>query len=338
MSLADAGAADIVIEAVFEDMDIKKQLLSALDQIVPVERLIASNTSTLSVTSSARATKHPGRIAGLHFFSPANVMKLLEIVRGVDTTPHTLDIALQASRLLKKVGVVANDAFGFIGNRMMLDGYFREAEYLLLEGASPSDIDSALQGFGFAMGPQRVSDLGGTDVGTKARAQLNRRESGPNPYFVIADRLTAMGWLGQKSGAGFYRYEAGGREALADPEVTDIIEELARASGYPSTNHWGVRNRGTLRFVVDSGGGEGPERGYRRPRIGHRCGLDERVWISTLPGWSSVLCGYPLGLKHVADRIRHYHKQYGHYWQPVALIEQLADSNSTFLAWDAVRQ
>ena len=126
--MVDVGRADVVVEAVFEDLDIKKELLSTLDKIVPSNLLIASNTSTLSITELARSTAHPERFVGLHFFSPAHVMKLLEIVRGRDTSPQSLGVALQVARLLKKVGVVANDGFGFIGNRMMLDGYFREAE------------------------------------------------------------------------------------------------------------------------------------------------------------------------------------------------------------------
>ncbi len=136
-NLADAGNAEVVIEAVFEDMDIKKQVLSALDAVVAPERLIASNTSTLSITELADAMAHPQRLVGLHFFSPAHIMKLLEVVKGQRTSPQSLQLALQVSRLLKKTAVVANDSFGFIGNRMMLDGYFREAEQLMLEGASP---------------------------------------------------------------------------------------------------------------------------------------------------------------------------------------------------------
>ena len=205
VELAAAADADIVIEAVFEDLDLKKEILSRLDSILPSARLIASNTSTLSVTDLCLATRNPSRVVGLHFFAPANVTKLLEIVRGNDTAPKTLATALQVAKLLKKVPVVSGDAFGFIGNRMMLDGYFREAEQLLLEGAPPGQVDTALEQFGFAMGPQRVSDLGGNDVGTKARIQLYKRESRPDPYFVIADRLTELGRLGQKTGRGFYR-------------------------------------------------------------------------------------------------------------------------------------
>ncbi len=194
-----AADADIVIEAVFEDMDLKIDVLSKLDRILPPERLIASNTSTLSLTELGRATRHPDRVAGLHFFVPAHASKLLEIVRGRETAPETLATALQVARLLRKTPVVSGDAFGFIGNRMMLDGYFREAEQLLLEGASPMQVDTALEKFGFAMGPQRVSDLGGNDVGTKVRIQLFKREKRPDPYFVIADRLTELRMAGTEN-------------------------------------------------------------------------------------------------------------------------------------------
>ena len=138
-------------------MDLKKEVLSSLDRLVPAERVIATNTSTLSVTELGRATAHPSRVLGMHFFVPAHASKLLEIVRGQDTALETLATALHVAKLLRKVPVVSGDAFGFIGNRMMLDGYFREAEQLLLEGASPLQVDTALEQFGFAMGPQRVS-------------------------------------------------------------------------------------------------------------------------------------------------------------------------------------
>jgi len=332
-TLSDAGGADVVIEAVFEDMDIKKELLATLDKIVPVDRLIASNTSTLSVTELARSTAHPERVAGLHFFSPAHIMKLLEIVRGEDTTPQMLGVALKVSKLLKKIGVVVNDGFGFIGNRMMLDGYFREAEQLLLEGASPAQVDGALEKFGFAMGPQRVSDLGGTDVGTKARIQLYKRESRPDPYFVIADHLTTLGRLGQKGGSGFYRYEAGGRDAFPDPKVDAIIEKLAAERGItrrtiPDAE---IVERCILSLILVGAMvlGEG---------IAARASDVDVVYTSGY-GFPRYLGGPmfyadTLGLKHVAGRIRHYHSLHGHYWKPAPLIEQLAAGDRTFQQWD----
>jgi 3-hydroxyacyl-CoA dehydrogenase len=336
-NLTDAGNADVVIEAVFEDMDIKKQVLSALDAIVSPQRLIASNTSTLSITELARSTAHPQRFAGLHFFSPAHIMKLLEIVRGNDTAPQILSVALQVSRLLKKIAVVANDGFGFIGNRMMLDGYFREAEQLMLEGSSPDEIDEALERFGFAMGPQRVSDLGGTDVGTKARAQLYKRESRPDPYFVIADALTRLGRLGQKSDLGFYRYAPGGRDALADPDVTALIERLAADRGIVrrSIPEAEIVERCVLSLILI--GARILEEG-----VAARASDVDVVWTSGY-GFPRYLGGPlfyadTLGLAHVADRIRQYHSRYGHYWRPVSLIDQLAAEGRSFVQWDSSRR
>ncbi|HME37687.1 MAG TPA: 3-hydroxyacyl-CoA dehydrogenase NAD-binding domain-containing protein [Steroidobacteraceae bacterium] len=336
-NLADAGTADVVIEAVFEDMDIKKRVLRALDALVPPERLIASNTSTLSVTELARATAHPRRFAGLHFFSPAHIMKLLEIVRGEDTAPQTLGVALQVSRVLKKIAVVANDGFGFIGNRMMLDGYFREAEQLMLEGASPGEVDSALERFGFAMGPQRVSDLGGTDVGTKARAQLYKRENRPDPYFVIADELTRLGRLGQKSGSGFYRYASGGRDALPDSDVSALIEQLAAQRGIVrrSIPEDEIVERCVLSLILM--GARVLEEG-----IASRASDVDVVWTSGY-GFPRHLGGPlfhadTLGLGSVAQRIRVYHSRYGHYWRPASLIDQLAAEGSGFVQWDQSRR
>jgi 3-hydroxyacyl-CoA dehydrogenase len=333
LNFADAAVSDVAIEAVFEDMNLKKEVLASLDAILPPERLIATNTSTLSVTELARATARPDRVLGLHFFSPANVTKLLEIVRGRETSNETLQAAFQIAKLVKKVPVVSRDAFGFIGNRMMLDGYFRESEQLLLEGASPAQVDAALEQFGFAMGPQRVSDLGGNDVGTKARIQLYKRESRPDPYFVIADRLTELGMLGQKTGRGFYRYESGSREALPDPEVIHLIEALSAERDI-------VRRKFSDEEIVErcilaliNVGALVLEEG-----IAARASDIDVVWTSGY-GFPRYLGGPmfyadSLGLSHVAERIRHYHNKLGHYWRPAGLIEQLESAKSNFEEWD----
>jgi 3-hydroxyacyl-CoA dehydrogenase len=336
-TLADVAESDLVIEAVFEDMDLKKEVLAGLDRLVPAERVIATNTSTLSVTELGRATAHPFRVLGMHFFVPAHASKLLEIVRGQDSTLEAVATALQVAKLLRKVPVVSGDAFGFIGNRMMLDGYFREAEQLLLEGASPRQADTALEQFGFAMGPQRVSDLGGNDVGTKARLQLYKRESRPDPYFVIADRLTELGRLGQKTGRGFYRYEGGGREALPDSEVIRLIERLAAERGiarHPISDEEIVErcvlaliNVGAM--VLEAG-------------IATRAADIDVVWTSGY-GFPRHLGGPmfyadTLGLRHVADRNRYYHERLGHYWRPAELILELASKNSSFEQWDRQRE
>ncbi len=332
-TLAEVADADLVIEAVFEDVETKKDVLTRLDSALPAERVIATNTSTLSVTELARATAHPERVLGLHFFVPAHASRLLEIVRTEHTSPESLATAFRIAKLLKKVAVVSRDAFGFIGNRMMLDGYFREAEQLLLEGATPAQVDTALENFGFAMGPQRVSDLGGNDVGTKARAQLFKRDSRPDPYFVIADRLTEMGRLGQKTGRGFYTYENGSREAVSDPEVHNLIEKLASDRGIRrrEINDEEIIERCILSLV--NVGAMVLEEGTAA-----RAADVDVVWTSGY-GFPRHLGGPmfyadTLGLSHVLEGIRHYHEKLGHYWRPARLIERLASSGSSFEAWD----
>ena len=335
-ALADAAEADLAIEAVFEDMVLKKEILASLDAILPRERPLATNTSTLSVTELGRATAHSDRVLGLHFFSPANATKLLEVVRSDDTSRAALETALQVAKLLRKVPVVARDAFGFIGNRMMLDGYFREAEHLLLEGASPAQVDAALERFGFAMGPQRVSDLAGNDVGTKARAELYKRALRPDPYFVIADRLTELGRLGQKTGRGFYRYETGAREAVPDPEVARIIEALAADRGIVRREIGEEEIVERCLLALINVGAQVLEEG-----VAARAADVDVVWTSGY-GFPRHLGGPmfyagELGLDHVIERIRHYHGKFGHYWRPAALIDGLAAAKSTFPEWDRQR-
>jgi len=332
-AVAEVAGADLVIEAVFEDMGLKKDVLSKLDSVLPPDRLIATNTSTLSVTELARATAHPQRMLGLHFFVPAHASKLLEIVRTDYTSAESLSTALRVAKLLRKNAVVSRDAFGFIGNRMMLDGYFREAEQLLLEGATPAQVDTALENFGFAMGPQRVSDLGGNDVGTKARIQLFKRESRPDPYFVIADHLTEMRRLGQKTGRGFYRYEQASREAVADPEVISLIEKLASERGIlrREISDQEIVERCILSLI--NVGAMVLEEG-----IAARAADIDVVWTSGY-GFPRHLGGPmfyadTLGLSHVLQRIRHYHEKLGHYWRPAPLIERLAAAGSSFEQWD----
>ena len=335
--LSAVSAADIAIEAVFEDMDLKRRVLSDLDSILPSERLIATNTSTLSITELGGATAHPDRVLGLHFFVPAHASKLLEIVRGNETSPDTIATALHVAKVLKKIPVVSGDAFGFIGNRMMLDGYFREAEQLQLEGAPPQQVDAALEQFGFAMGPQRVSDLGGNDVGTKVRIQLYKRESRPDPYFVIADRLTELGRLGQKTGRGFYRYHDGGRDALPDPDVDKLIETLASERGIVRRKIGDEEIVERCILALINIGALVLEEG-----IASRASDVDVVWTSGY-GFPRHLGGPmfyadTLGLGHVARRIRHYQEKPGPYWRSAGLIEKLAGENSSFEQWDRQRK
>jgi 3-hydroxyacyl-CoA dehydrogenase len=219
---ADFAAVDVVIEAVFEDLAVKEEVFRALDDVAKPGAILATNTSTLDVNRIAAATRRPQDVLGLHFFSPANVMKLLEVVRGAKTADDVLMTALALAKRIGKTAVVAGVCDGFIGNRM-IEHYLRQALFLVDEGASPVQVDRALEKFGMAMGPFRMSDLAGNDVSWRIR-QRRYAERPQMRYSRIADRLCEQGRFGQKAGAGWYRYEKGRRDALPDPDVDALID------------------------------------------------------------------------------------------------------------------
>jgi 3-hydroxyacyl-CoA dehydrogenase len=221
LDYAALGQADIVVEAVFEDMAVKEQVFRKLDEVMKPGAILATNTSTLDVDRIAGFTRRPGDVIGTHFFSPANVMRLLEIVRGKATAKDVLATVMALSRKLKKTGVVSGVCDGFIGNRM-LHGYLNQCLALLAEGALPQQVDRALERWGFVMGPFRVSDLAGNDVGWYIRKRHYAEHPG-EPRQVIADRVCELGRFGQKTGAGWYRYEAGKRDPIPDPVVEEIV-------------------------------------------------------------------------------------------------------------------
>jgi 3-hydroxyacyl-CoA dehydrogenase len=220
---------DLVVEAVFESMEIKRKVFERLDEIVKQGAILASNTSTLNLDAIAQFTKRPQDVIGLHFFSPANVMRLLEVVRGAKTASDTLATAMALAKTIGKIAVVSGVCDGFIGNRMVAR-YGMAAHDLLVAGALPQQIDAALQKFGMAMGPFRMADLAGLDIGWAIRKR--RAAEFPNQEFSnVADILCEAGRFGQKTGSGFYRYEAGARDAIPDPAVTAIIERFREARG-----------------------------------------------------------------------------------------------------------
>jgi 3-hydroxyacyl-CoA dehydrogenase len=221
--------ADLVIEAVFENMDVKRQVFETLDKTVRQGAILASNTSALNLDDIASFTRRPQDVIGLHFFSPANVMRLLEVVRGARTANDVLNTAMRLSKTMGKIAVVSGVCDGFIGNRM-LARYGAAAHDLIMAGALPQQVDAALQEFGMAMGPFRVGDLAGLDIGWA----LRKRRSAEFPdrdFSTVADVLCEAGRFGQKTGAGWYRYEAGSRHPIPDPKVTAIIEEYRRKKG-----------------------------------------------------------------------------------------------------------
>jgi 3-hydroxyacyl-CoA dehydrogenase len=328
---------DLVIEAVFEDMALKKRIFAELDRVCRPGTILATNTSTLDINLIAAATKRQQDVIGLHFFSPANVMRLLEIVRTEATANDVVATAFALARKIKKIGVLSKVCYGFIGNRMM-DPYAREAERLVLEGAPPAQVDGALEDFGMAMGILAVFDMAGIDVGVKVR-QANPDQGSTDPAFYRADQvLHGQGWIGQKAGRGYYRYEQGSRERLAHPEAAALLAAEAMRLG--------LRRRGdiTAREIVE-------RCLYSMINEGARI-LEEGVALR--PGDIDVVYtsgyGFPrfrggpmffadeIGLDTVLAGIEKYGRT-GHApdWIPAPLLVKLAREGSTFAAWQAAR-
>jgi 3-hydroxyacyl-CoA dehydrogenase len=232
LSYAEIGQADLVIEAVFEDMGVKQKVFETLDATMKPGAILASNTSTLDLDKIAAFTKRPQDVIGLHFFSPANVMKLLEVVRGAKTGKDVLATSMKLAKQIKKTAVVSGVCDGFIGNRM-INEYFREALAMVDEGASPPEVDAAIERFGFAMGPFRMSDLAGNDIGWHIRKR-QYEEGKLKTRAIIADKINELGRFGQKSGAGWYDYKPGDRNAYPSEVVAKTIEEGRKSLGQPT--------------------------------------------------------------------------------------------------------
>jgi 3-hydroxyacyl-CoA dehydrogenase len=333
LDTADAAGVDVVIEAVSEDMDLKKRVLADLDKALGPDAVIASNTSSLSLSELASATRRPEQVVGLHFFSPAHVMRLLEIVRGEKTSLETLATALAIAKKLKKIGVVAGDGFGFIGNRMMLDGQWRENEVMLLEGVAPARLDAVIEDFGMAMGPNKVNDMGGVDIGTKVRIELLKRETRPAPYHVVSDALTPTGNLGQKTGQGVYRYEKGDRTPRPNPDFAPFVEKLAKEHGVAQREVGDDEIVERMILPLINIGAQILDEG-----VAYRASDIDVVWTSGygFPRWRGGPMFYAdeLGLDHVLARIKHYEARYGGYWKPAPLLVKLAKAASSFAARD----
>ena len=228
--LNDLAEVDMVIEAVFENLDVKKEVFAKLDGICKHGAVLASNTSYQSIDAIAAATTRPESVLGMHFFSPANVMKLLEVVRGAASSDTVIATAMAVGKKIGKVSVLSGMCYGFIGNRM-LRHYGREAALCLVEGSTPTQIDNAMESWGMAMGPLAVSDLAGLDIGYKAREQLTAEQKGDPASYRVADRLVEAGRLGQKSGAGYYQYNPETRQRHEDSAVMAIVAEVRRELG-----------------------------------------------------------------------------------------------------------
>lgn len=324
----DIAEADIVIEAVFESMAIKKEVFGALDKIMQPNAILATNTSTLSIDEIGSATGRPESVIGLHFFSPAHIMRLLEIVRGAETADDVIVSALGLARKLRKIGVVVGNCFGFVGNRMLY-GYGREVQMMLLEGAAPEFIDRTLVNWGMAMGPNAVGDLAGLDVGYKAR--LERPKAAEDPCFYrVSDMLVELGRYGQKTGKGMYLYEAGSRTPVPDPDVRSLIRKEAQRLNVPQREIGAdeVIDRCIHALVV-----EGAK--ILAEGIALRSSDIDVVWMNGygFPRYRGGPMHYAdaVGPDRVYATVCEFRERFGPlYWEPPALLKELAESGGRF--------
>jgi len=333
LDYAQLKDVDLVIEAVFESMDVKKEVFEKLDQVARQGAILASNTSALNLDQIATFTKRPQDVIGLHFFSPANVMRLLEIVRGAKTAKDVLATAMQLAKKIGKVAVVSGVCDGFIGNRMVAR-YGAAAHDLIMAGALPNQVDKALEDFGMAMGPFRMSDLAGLDIGWAARKR-RRAESPDRDSSNVADELCEAGRFGQKTGAGFYRYEAGSRNAIPDPIVTAIIEKYRQQKGITPRK---VSNEEIVERCIYALINEGAR--IVEDGIAQRSSDIDIVYLNGygFPPWRGGPMFYAdqVGLSEVARSLKAIAEQPRAdkaLWTPAPLLARLAQDGKTFSAY-----
>ena len=325
---ADLGAADVVIEAVFEEMPLKKEVFGRLDRVCKPDAILATNTSTLDVNAIADATSRPEQVIGTHFFSPANVMKLMENVRGARTSPETIATIMKLSKTLGKVGVLVGVCDGFVGNRMLY-AYRRQADFLLEEGALPAQIDKAIYDFGLPMGPYQMADLAGLDVSWRIRKAQAPTRPAHLRYSPIADRVCEMGRFGQKTGAGWYRYAAGSRVPIPDPLIHELVTGVSAELGiarrtisegeivprclYPLVNE-GAK-------ILDEG-------------LALRASDIDVIWMHGygFPRYRGgpMFWADLVGLRTIYDTMSRLYDAHGEWLEPAPLLKRLADAGKGF--------
>jgi 3-hydroxyacyl-CoA dehydrogenase len=324
----DLADADLVIEAVFEDMAVKREVFGRLDAVCRPGAILATNTSRLDIDEIARSTSRPRDVVGLHYFSPANVMRLLEVVRGAATAPDVIATAMAFGRTTAKLPVLVGNCDGFVGNRM-LSAYVREAGFLLEEGASPAQIDGALQRFGLAMGPFRMGDLAGLDIGWAGR----KRQAATRPkhlrYSRVADRICELGRFGQKTGAGWYRYEDGSRTPIPDPEVERIIAECAAEAGIARRS---IADQEIVERTMYALANEGAK--ILAEGVALRASDIDLVYVNGygFPAYRGGPMHFAdtIGLKEVAERVVRFHAAHGDWWTPAPLLLERAAAGRGF--------
>ncbi|MGB8064531.1 MAG: 3-hydroxyacyl-CoA dehydrogenase NAD-binding domain-containing protein [Candidatus Sulfotelmatobacter sp.] len=323
----DFGNVDMVVEAVFEGMALKKQIFGELDRVCRKGAILASNTSTLNIDEIASATSRPESVIGTHFFSPANVMRLLEIVRGKSTSREVIATCMQLSRKLGKVGVLVGNCRGFVGNRMF-HPYVRESMFLVEEGTDPESVDQALYDFGMALGPLATGDLAGLDVGWRIRKEYRHLEKPGVRQPIVGDRLCELGRFGQKTGAGWYKYDAN-RRAVPDPEVSELVRKWAVEAGIPQRK---ISSQEIVERCI-----------YALVNEGARI-LEEGIALRAVDIDIIYINGYgfpahrggpmwyadTVRLKNVYERICDFHRRFGELWEPAPLLKRLVEEGKTF--------
>lgn len=335
LDMADLGKADLVVEAAFEKMNVKRDVFSKLDGVAKAGAVLATNTSYLDVDEIAAATGRPEDVLGMHFFSPANVMRLLEVVRAGRTADDVLLTALDIGRRLGKVAVVSGVGDGFIGNRM-LEAYWKQCVAMVEDGALPREVDAAMEDFGFAMGPFRVGDLAGLDIGYFNRRRKDTTRPKDERYVDLADRLYDMGRLGQKTGAGWYRYEEGSRTAHADPEIEAMIVAASKEKGIERRDFSKGEIRGRALSALANEGAKILEDG-----IAARPVDIDMVWLHGygFPAHEGgpMFWADARGLDAVLSDVTRFGKEDAASWRPAPLLKELAEQGRTFRAWAAER-
>jgi 3-hydroxyacyl-CoA dehydrogenase len=326
----DFSGVDLVIEAVFEGMVLKKEVFAELDRVCKPGAILASNTSTLSIDEIASSTSRPDSVIGTHFFSPANVMRLLEIVRGKATSKQVIATCMQLSKTLGKVGVLVGNCRGFVGNRMF-GPYRREAQFLVEEGASIEAVDRALSDFGMAMGPLATGDLAGLDVGWRIRKEYRHLEVPGIRQPFAEDHLCELVRYGQKTGAGWYKYDEQ-RRAMPDPLVAELVRKWVEEAGIPQRQISAAEITDRCLYALVNEGARILEEGYAL-----RASDIDIIYLNGYgfpahrggPMWYADT----VGLKKVYERVCEFHGQHGENWRPAPLLKRLAEDGKTFAAF-----
>ncbi|PYT53579.1 MAG: 3-hydroxyacyl-CoA dehydrogenase [Acidobacteria bacterium] len=317
LSFDGFSGVDMVVEAVFEGMALKKEVFAELDRVCRPGTILATNTSTLSIDEIASATSRLPSVIGTHFFSPANVMRLLEIVRGQATSKEVIATCMQLSKRLGKIGVLVGNCTGFVGNRMF-GPYRREAQFLVEEGAGVEAVDKALYDFGMAMGPLATGDLAGLDVGWRIRKEYRHLQKPGIRQPFAEDKLCELGRYGQKTGVGWYKYDEQ-RRALPDPEVTQLVRKWAAEAGIPQRQISAEEIVDRCLYALVNEGARILEEGY------------------ALRGGGPMWYADTVGLKTVYERIREFEKRHDEIWAPAPLLKQLAEQGRAFAEFNKPR-